>query len=283
MITDSETNLLYLADTLPLLYPDFHKRLEKLLVENKIEHELIPNTKDIWAVDYMPIQINKYDFRQFVYEPDYLKKNPYDKSKSDVDFICEKINIKRRKSSLVIDGGNIIRSKNKIIMCDKVFNENKFVGQNQLISELHSIFETDKIIFIPWDKNDFTGHADGMVRFIDNDLVAINERTGENTDCENSLREILWRENLEYIELPYKTPSDTSYTSAKGLHLNYLQLSQTIIVPIFNTETDERAVKQIEEIFKGQTILTIESNEIAAQGGVLNCISWNIFTNSIND
>jgi len=39
------------------------------------------------------------------------------------------------------------------------------------------VFETDKIIFIPWFKNDkeeFCGHSDGMVRFIDEHTVLIN-------------------------------------------------------------------------------------------------------------
>ena len=57
MITDSQTNLLYLADTLPKNYPIFYERFEKLLIENKINFKLLPNTKDVWAVDYMPIQI----------------------------------------------------------------------------------------------------------------------------------------------------------------------------------------------------------------------------------
>ena len=39
---------------------------------------------------------------------------------------------------------------------------------------------------------------------------------------------------------------------------------------------DEEAVKQLETIFAGQTIATIDCNEIANDGGVLNCISWNI-------
>jgi len=56
MIIDRETNFLYLSDLLPLEYPDFFKRFETVLQDCNIPFELIQDTKDIWAVDYMPIQ-----------------------------------------------------------------------------------------------------------------------------------------------------------------------------------------------------------------------------------
>jgi len=41
---------------------------------------------------------------------------------------------------------------------------------------------------------------------------------------------------------------------------------------------DDITVRQLETIFVGQNIQTIESNEIAYDGGILNCITWNIKT-----
>ncbi len=276
MIPDSQTNRLFLADTLPLFYPEFYMQLKTLLDNNKIDFKLIPDTKDIWAVDYMPIQIDENNFIQFKYNPDYLKKAPDNSTISDVDMICNKMKLQREKSDLTIDGGNVIRSSNTLVMCDKVFYENKSISKKQLTSELQTIFNFDKIIFIPWDKNDFTGHADGMVRFLDNDTVLINQPTGENPDCEKELRAILKKEGLNCIELPYLPPPDPTFMSAKGLYLNYLQMSHVVIVPVFNTDTDDMAVQLFEELFKRQTVLAIDCNDIAKEGGVLNCISWNI-------
>lgn len=56
MITDRQTNFLYLADSLPKKYPNFYERFEKVLIKSNIKFNLLPNTKDVWAVDYMPIQ-----------------------------------------------------------------------------------------------------------------------------------------------------------------------------------------------------------------------------------
>lgn len=62
MISDNQTNFLYLADTLPKKFSDFHKRFEMVLTDCNINFSLLQNTKDVWSVDYMPIQtdLNKF-------------------------------------------------------------------------------------------------------------------------------------------------------------------------------------------------------------------------------
>jgi len=73
MITDSQTNKLYLADCLPEKQPAFYSRFKSVLEKCNILPEFLPNTKDIWVKDYMPIQIDTNSFVQFVYNPDYLQ------------------------------------------------------------------------------------------------------------------------------------------------------------------------------------------------------------------
>jgi agmatine deiminase len=60
-------------------------------------------------------------------------------------------------------------------------------------------------------------------------------------------------------------------------------MENMVIVPTFGIKEDDEAVKQLETIFAGQTVKTIDSNEIADNGGVLNCITWNIKTAKQND
>ena len=59
MITDDQTNFLYLADSLPKKYPSFYNEFEKVLTDCNIPFQLLTPTKDVWAVDYMPVQIGK--------------------------------------------------------------------------------------------------------------------------------------------------------------------------------------------------------------------------------
>ena len=276
MITDNQTNKLYFADCLPDKQPRVFKRLKKVLDELDIQYSLLPETKDVWAVDYMPIQIRKDHFVQFTYNPDYLQSKKYRKTISDVDSICEAIGLKTQKSELIVDGGNISKSANKVIMCDKVFHENEQFSEKEVIRQLRHLFEVDNLYFVPWDSNDYTGHSDGMVRFLDDKTVLINDYSKEDELFQRSFRMSLHNAGLDWIELPYNPPNDPTMISARGLYLNYLQLGQTIIVPTFKSKYDDKALKVLETVFKGHSIATVESNELADTGGILNCSSWNI-------
>ena len=279
MIHDIETNFLYLADKLKTeKYSAFLARFEKVLIENNIPYEFLSNTNDIWAVDFMPVQISEDKFVQFKYNPDYLQSKTQRKTISDVDSICRSINVLPKKSELIVDGGNVIRTTNKVIMCDKVFKENPNVSEKEVIKQLRDTFEVDNLFFVPWDKSDFTGHADGMVRFVDSNTVIINAYLKETIEYQRSFRIALHNAGLDWIEIPYNPYDNKPSSSAEGVYLNYLQMNQAVIIPTFKRKEDEKAVKILEQVFKRQKIATIDSNDIAIKGGILNCITWNIQT-----
>lgn len=276
MITDNQTNTLYLADCLIKKQPVFFERFKKLLDDHFIEPKYLPNTKDIWAVDYMPIQISENKFVQFNYNPDYLQSKTQLKTISNVDKICATIGIKTIKSNLIVDGGNIIRTKNKVIMSDKVFKENPLISEKDLIKQLKDTLEIEKLFFVPWGTSDEIGHADGMLRFIDDDTVLINNYAEEKPEFQRAFRMALKNAGLDWEELPYNPYKNKPYTSAEGIYVNYLQMQDIIIFPIFNQDEDDEAVKKMEQTFKSYKIITLKSNEVAQKGGVLNCITWNI-------
>lgn len=277
MITDSQTNFLYLADCLPKKQPDFFHRFEKILIAHKINFKFLPHTKDIWAVDYMPVQISKEHFVQFTYNPDYLRNSKkWHKTISDVDSICSAINLKPKKTELLVDGGNVIRAMDKVIICDKVFAENPEIPEKKLIKQLQELLQTEKIIFVPTQPNDDIGHADCMVRFLDENTVLINDYSKEKPEFQRSFRMSLHNAGLDYIEIPYNPYKNDDDYQANGIYINYFEMENIIIVPTFEMKEDEAAVKVFEEVLKGKTIITLDSNEIAKEGGVLNCISWNI-------
>ncbi|MFZ6025872.1 MAG: agmatine deiminase family protein [Bacteroidota bacterium] len=278
MIPDKQTNFLFLADILPKKYSDFFNRFEKVLSDCNISFQLLPNTKDVWAVDYMPIQITKDSFVQFVYNPDYLRNTAkWSKTISDVDTICKQINLLPKKSNIVLDGGNVTRTSDKVIMCDKVFTENPTIKEKDLIKELQELFQVDKLIFIPTHPIDFTGHADGMVRFYDSNTVLINDYSKENIEFQLSFRLALHNAGLDYIEIPYNPYDNKKDEHANGEYINFLQMQQAIIIPTFGIKEDDTVVKQFEQLFTGQRIATINGNDLAFDGGILNCITWNIY------
>jgi agmatine deiminase len=279
MIPDSQTNTLYLADCLPTKHPKFFADFEAVLKKCGLSFQLLPGTKDIWAVDYMPIQVTLDKFIQFVYNPDYLQGQKWRKTISDVDSICNSIKLKRIKSDIVIDGGNVTKSIDKVLMCDKVFMENPHYSRRQLSDKLRELFEVDKLYFVPQQQKDFTGHVDGMVRFLDNNTVLINDYSNDKPEFQRAFKIALDNADLDYIEIPYNPYGNKTLGQANGVYINFLQMQNTVIIPTFGIKEDEIAVRQFEQLFKGQNIPTIDSNELADNGGILNCVTWNIRKN----
>lgn len=167
-------------------------------------------------------------------------------------------------------------------MCDKVFRENSHIHEKQLIKELRKAFEVDTIIFIPTHPMDYTGHADGMVRFLDDKTVLINDFSREQKQFQITLHMALHNAGLEYIEVPYNPYENVDYVQAIGEYINYMQMDGLVFVPIFGMKEDDKAIAVFEKIFNRATIRAINCNEIAKEGGILNCITWNIKVNHGN-
>lgn len=275
MITDSETNFLYLSGLLQSSrYSVFMNQFEKALQKHSVPYQFLQNTKDIWAVDYMPVQISTDDFIQFVYNPDYLRNyKKWRETISDVDCICDAIQLSRKKSAILVDGGNVIKSKNKVIMCEKVFIENPNIPKDILVKLLKSAFETETIVLVPWNKSDFTGHADGMIRFLDEDTVFINDYSKE-IKFRKKIIKALEDAGLGFIEVPYNPYANKANDQAIGIYVNFLQIQDIIFVPTFGIKEDDNAIKHFKKYFK--KVEPVYCRGIAEDGGVLNCISWNI-------
>ena len=179
MIRDGQTNFVFIADTLSTKYPEFAKEFVSKLEQAKIPFDVLPKTKDVWAVDYMPIQVSENKFVRFTYKPDYLiSTKKWSRTISDVDSICDSIGIQSIKSDIIIDGGNISRWNDKVLMTTKVFTENKNIPELELIDQLKNLLDVNDIFFVPVENGDWLGHVDGMARFIANDTVLINDFGG---------------------------------------------------------------------------------------------------------
>jgi agmatine deiminase len=275
IITDSETNFLYLSEQLTSR-SHFYESLKAVLIKNEIKFDLLPQTNDIWTVDYMPIQTSLNRFIGFKYEPDYLQNDEFILTQTDTKAVCKTIGLNTINSTIRIDGGNVIKGKDWVILTDKIFKENLDLERDELIKELEKLFEV-RVIIIPQEPNDFTGHADGIVRYYDKDTVLVNSyKPTDKKDFQRKLINELKNQGLRAIHIPYNPYDNVDYDMADGLYINYLQMENFILLPTFDKREDEKAYRQFQQLFPGQFIETIDSRDVSRDGGVLNCITWNI-------
>lgn len=266
MIIDKQTDTVFFSRHLKRY--KCWKSIESALKENSIPFALLPETVDIWARDFMPIQIDKETFVNYIYNPDYLQ----DEQEYITGDVCKCYDFAKLKDiDLVIDGGNFIKCDNKIIMTDKVFLENKKKSVSEIKETIEKTFKRELVI-IPWDRAEKYGHADGMVRFVEPGHVVINNYA----DFDKSLR----KEIIAALAPHFPKISELQYgknnRSKSWAHINFLHIGNSIFVPQIGIPSDLMAIEQLEEIYTGCTIVPVEANGIVNKGGALNCVSWNI-------
>ncbi len=267
LLTDNDTNRVYFSEWIKDLIC-FDSIIE-ILKKNHVKFNLLPFTKDYWIRDFMPVQIAETEFIEYRYHPDYLQRYP--KYITNPKGCCDHLQISTRKIEVVLDGGNLIKCRDAIIVTDKVFVENQNLTKTQLIDTLENAFQCP-ILVIPWDRNEKYGHADGMVRCIDKEKILLNNYINFDLSLRSKLLKAL-DSHFDIVELNYKV---AKHSHLNWSYINYLQVGSFIMLPAIGAPEDKLAFKQFSDQFNGYQVEQVNIAEIVELGGALNCISWNI-------
>ena len=273
---NTKEQIVYLSELLKTKYPETCDRLIKILERHNVEYGFLKGTKDVWCRDYMPIQTESGKFIQFKYDPSYLKNNAeWEASRSDVNEVCRLIGIETEKSDINLDGGNVLICDRRAIISNRIYSENPNWNKEELVSTLSKLLECE-IIIIPAENDDMTGHADGMVRFINRNTILGNKLADEYKYWREGMQKVIEQYGLKYIDVPFFAPKDPKHPlSAVGVYVNYLEVNNLIVLPVFGREEeDKQAIEIIQKAFPNKVIETIDYNDVAYEGGLLNCTTW---------
>lgn len=283
MITDRDTNFVFLSSLIKerSALKSFWLYLEKELKRANIKYGFIGNTSDIWCRDYMPVQVAPKQFVQFKYYPSYCDTNKYRHLITDTSQIqlSSPLTGKTRQHPLVIDGGNVVCSGNAVVMTERIFKENKALAKEDIIAQLKKVLQVEQLYLIPSQPFDFTGHSDGMVRFVDDHTLLVADYSGELDYWKTKYRNALQNTGMRLIEFPAvdseRKNKEGNYT-AHGCYINFTWIGEVILFPQFDLPEDKEALKEARHIFKSFKVVPVPSSELAEDGGVLNCATWNV-------
>ena len=274
--TKVREHTVYMSDLLRAEFPEVCQRLIKILDKHKVKYDFLKGTKDIWCRDYMPIQTESGKFIQFRYDPSYLRGNKeWEESRSDVKEVCRVNGIDAQFSDINLDGGNVLICEGRAIISDRIFSENPDCNKEELVSKLNKLLECE-IIIIPAQNGDMTGHADGMVRFVNRNTILGNRLADEYKYWREGMQKVIEKFGLEYINVPFITDikAPKHPYSAIGIYVNYLEVNNLIVLPVFGRDEDKQAVEIIQKAFPDKIVETIDYDEVAQEGGLLNCTTW---------
>ena len=272
---ESGVQVVYMSELLKTNYPETCSRLIKILEMHDVKYAFLKGTKDIWCRDYMPIQTESGKFIQFKYDPSYLKGNKeWEASRSDVKEVCRVNGIETQFSDINLDGGNVLICDGRAILSNRIFSENSNWDKEKLVNELSKLLECE-IIIIPAENDDMTGHADGMVRFVNRNTILGNKLADEYKYWREGMEKVIEQYGLKYIDVPFFLPKDPKHPhSAIGIYVNYLEVNNLIVLPVFGRDEDKQAVDVLRQAFPDRVIDTIDYNDVAQEGGLLNCTTW---------
>ena len=278
MTTDNLTNTVYFSDLLPKKCPILNQHIVEALETNKIRYAYLSETKDIWCRDFMPIQIEEDRFVFYKYTPDYLQTPYYRRLQTNPDKVfqapqnrLEQVTRNAITIDLVIDGGNVVKCGDTIVMTEKVFVENKDKTRTEVERILKDAFCCD-ILFLPWDRKETFGHSDGIVHYAGDGKILLTNYDDSSLYYFRRFRKVLEKQ-FEVVPLKYATKRRHAHSWA---YINFLQIGRLILVPQLGLEEDEQALEQIANALSDFEVIGIPALEAVRRGGGLNCISWNV-------
>ena len=278
MTTDNLTNTVYFSDLLPKKCPILNQHIVEALETNKIRYAYLSETKDIWCRDFMPIQIEEDRFVFYKYTPDYLQTPYYRRLQTNPDKVfqapqnrLEQVTQNAITIDLVIDGGNVVKCCDTIVMTEKVFVENKDKTRTEVERILKDAFRCD-ILFLPWDRKETFGHSDGIVHYAGDGKILLTNYDDSSIYYYRRFRKVLEKQ-FEVVPLKYATKRRHTLSWA---YINFLQIGKLVLVPQLGLEEDEQALEQIANALPDCEVIGIPALEAVRRGGGLNCISWNI-------
>lgn len=295
-ITDEKTNKVYISSLIDRESGDLDGqsrcKLKSCIEDFCSDCEPLLNTRDVWARDYMPIQLTKDIFLGYTYNPDYLvEKYP----NCITNWQLHNVHTQKQKQSfdnltivqipLILDGGNVVKAilngNPCMIMCSKVLQENNVI-ENEFRDWWKQWWKKNfngtemELVLLPWEgkKLNPIGHADGMVRYIgEGHVLMTNYLDYDKKDKDyfgDTLNNVLEEAGFVVETLEFWNEFSDDYIfqllfDETWCYINYLQEGKRILVPSLGyPKLDDTARRQIEAAFKKANqdveVQTIECN-----------------------
>jgi agmatine/peptidylarginine deiminase len=273
-------------------YPEVFFPIKLNLEVAGVEVKIIHKTENVWIRDYFPISINnklfRFQYKTIGYE-DYPQLDVSNEPWTGV------FNKPIYVNSIILDGGNIIHGFDRIIMTEKVIQDN---GKG-VVADLEKLLGTRAII-IPVEPGDNLGHSDGICKIIDvnhiliNDYSQIAKRDKAFINYQKELEQILvsygfwiykipnaydqWQWSMTEKQFRQLFPSADDFNPGFGYYINFLKVADTILLPAMKIKEDAEAYQVVKKHYPECRVVMVDCSRLSMEGGLVNCISAGPYT-----
>ena len=259
----------------------------------KVEFFLHP-TNDAWCRDHGPAFLINPDAEQKKVIVDWNynawgnKYPPYDKDDVVPTLIAKHYDIPVYYPGIIMEGGSVdFNGKGCLITstcCLLNENRNPHLNQQQVENYLRDYYGVEQVLWVQEGivGDDTDGHIDDTVRFVNEDtVIAVVEenRKEENFELlQKNLRDLarmrlLNGKQLNIVELPMPDPVVYEGQVLPASYGNFYIANTVVIVPVFRSPKDDKAIQIIASCFPGRKVVGIDSTDIIWGLGSFHCLS----------
>ena len=294
MFHDSATDTVYVSSALWDRHPHVYDTIQTACTENDIGFRTIHGTPNIWARDFMPLQVGdkyvRFAYRKFGINGCNRRYPSMEVPTKVYDILPDAPQVSR----IILDGGNVVRCGERAIITDMVFRHNPECERNKLVAKLENLL-CATVIIIPSEPSDTLGHADGIVKWIDPSTLFVNDYPNGCTTYREKLYKIFAKHGIVAKPFPYAHhkrprmsekkfralhPQADEWNSAYGYYLNFLRVKNLILFPVFGIEEDNEAARALEQAYPGVTLVPVDCAYLSEEGGLVHCVTWNSVSKS---
>lgn len=260
---------------------------------SKVEFFFHP-TNDAWCRDHGPAFLINPDATQKKVIVDWNhnawgnKYPPYDLDDVIPTLIGKQLNIPVYHPGIVMEGGSVEFNGNGTLLTSKSCllnpNRNPHLNQSRIEEYLSNYYGVEQILWIDEGiaGDDTDGHVDDTVRFVNADTIMTvieeNKQDENYSLLKQNLKQLqemrlLNGKQLNIIELPM--PDKMIYQGQRlpCSYANFYIANKSVIVPVFHSKNDDKALQIIQQCFPGREVVGIDSTDIIWGLGSFHCLS----------
>jgi agmatine deiminase len=251
-------------------------------------------TDDAWCRDHGPaFLINpKAKAPKIIVDWDYNawgnKYPPFKQDDQVPTLIANQLGLPVYYPGIIMEGGSVdFNGKGTLITstcCLLNPNRNPQLDQDQIEGALRDFYGVEQVLWIGEGilGDDTDGHIDDTVRFINEDTVLAVVEENKNDENYLPLQEnlttlgklrLLSGKQLQIVELPMPEPIYYQDQRLPASYANFYIANHSVIVPVFGSRSDDRALQIIASCFPDRKVTGIDSTDIIWGLGSFHCMS----------
>jgi agmatine/peptidylarginine deiminase len=252
----------------------------KRFYEDKLPEDVLITAEvfDIWMRDFTTV--NPENPTQFQYTwASMSKKQSIETQQSFAEF-ADKYSIKRSKTDLIIDGGNLVDN-----YAGKYITTTRFAKDNKLSIEkakekLKQTLNAKEVAIIEPDEETLA-HSDGMVMWLDDKTLLVNDYSKDKPFRDSIVNELKSSfPDTKIVEVPVvnvdnKPGEWEGFESACGVNLNSVLTFKNVYVPVFGMPHDKQAIEIIKQN-TDKSVFEVDAKGVCPMGGSVRCLTWQL-------